>query len=129
MLSYPVLELLDVYGLLETKPAHGGAVYWEGRSESFKPIPEAPYYVLSNDSYMSGWGKSKGKINTCVVPCTNDAMARGVKAYIESREDQKYIRIVCNKPRTKSYVLYSIQLGWIDRAREYSNIKPEYRGY
>lgn len=100
--------------------------FWNGRTESFEPIPDAPVYVLSNDKCMSGWGKARGKINTCVVPCSSVDMARAIVAYVESRTEQKYIRLRYSKPQTRSHVLYSLQLGWIERAVEYSTSKREY---
>ena len=99
---------------------------WNGKTESMESIPEAPYYVLSNDKCMSGWGMARSKINMCVVPCNSREMAEAVKSYVQTRPEQKYIRIVCNPPRTKSPILYSLCLGWIERAREHSNLRPEY---
>lgn len=71
-------------------------------------IPNAKYYVLSNDRFMSGWGPARGMINTVVLPCDSWNEARYVRDYADSRGDQKYVRIVCNKPRMKSHVLYSL---------------------
>lgn len=74
-------------------------------------IPDAPIYVLSNDSFMSGWGESQGKINTCVVPCASLEEANDVIRYIESRSDQKYIRLAQNKPQPRHRKL-SLMLSW-----------------
>lgn len=121
------------------------AKYWNSGKDCFESIPEAPYYVLSNDSFMSGWGKAADRvkrspmapgltlctrqrtINTCVVPCTSLVMAIAVEAYVQTRTEQKYVRIVGNRPRSKAHVIYSLQSGWIDRAREHSNVRAEYK--
>jgi len=73
--------------------------YFDSQKEVFKSIPNAPYYVLSNDSFMSGWGYARDKINTCVVPCQTHNQARRVMRYISLREDQKRIRIINKKPK------------------------------
>jgi hypothetical protein len=64
-------------------------------------IPDAPYYVLSNDSFMSGWGCANGKINTIILTCADMTEAQDVAAYAQSRGDQKYVRIVNNKPKLR----------------------------
>jgi len=71
-------------------------------------IPDAPYYVLSNDSFMSGWGYAAGMINTVVLPCETWEEARIVERNAKARGDQKYVRIVTQKPRMKAHVLYSL---------------------
>jgi len=65
-------------------------------------IPDAPCYVLSNDRFMSGWGYSKGKINTLIFPCESWEEAQHVKDYAESRTDQNRVRVVYDKPRLKN---------------------------
>lgn len=87
--------------------------YYDSSKNEFLPIPKAKCYVLSNDSFMSGWGYAKNKINTVVVPCESLEQAKKVEKYVESRSDQKYIRITTNKPRTKQHVLYSLELEWL----------------
>lgn len=103
-------------------------MYWDGREDKFKPIPDATCYVLSNDKFMSNrrYTPAEGKTNTCVVPCSSLEMANAVKAYVETRSEQKYIRIVSNKPRSKPHVIYSLVLGWIDRARDYSTVRNDF---
>lgn len=63
-------------------------------------IPDAPYYVLSND-----------REDTCVVPCASIWEANEVVGYIERRKDQKYIRIAYTKPRPRGRKL-SLLLPW-----------------
>ena len=91
--------------------------YFNSTEGKYYFIPDAPYYVLSNDSFMSGWGHAKDSINTCVVPCETYEQAEKVEEYARSRNDQKYIRIVTNKPRKKDHVLYSLVPGWIKMAK------------
>lgn len=71
-------------------------------------IPAAAWYVLSNDSFLSGWGPAEGKINTVVAPCKDLNEAKRVAEYARSRSDQKRVRIVGNKPRIKNHVVYSL---------------------
>ena len=105
--------------------------YWNGKTESFIKIPAAVCYVLSNDKCMSYWrhSPSEGKINTCVVPCSSPEMARAVKEYVESRSEQKYIRVVYTMPRNKEHVIYSLVPGWVERAREYNFVRREYQNW
>ena len=91
------------------------AKYFDGRANILMDIPKSKWYVLSNDKFMSGWGHAESKVNTCVVPCESHDQALQVIDYVESRGDQKYIRLVFNPPRAKQHVLYSLQLGWLKR--------------
>jgi hypothetical protein len=120
---------VPVYAIDNAAGNIGGIImseYWDGREDKFKPIPDAACYVLSNDSFFSYTGRAEGKVNTCIVPCKSTEMAYAVKAYVETRKEQKYIRIVCNKPRAKNHVIYSLVLGWIDRARDYSTVRNDH---
>ncbi len=83
-------------------------------------IPAAPCYVLSNDSFMSGWGPAKGKINTLILPCRSFAEAEIVAQNARNRTDQKRVRIVGNKPRIQSHVYYSLH-DRTDYSRWYEN--------
>lgn len=71
-------------------------------------IPDAPFYVLSNDSFMSGWGQAERKTNTIILPCESYEEAETVQATAQDRGDQKNVRIVGNKPRLRPGVLYSL---------------------
>ena len=71
-------------------------------------IPDAPFYVLSNDAFMSGWGPAEGKTNTIILPCESYEEAETVEATAKDRGDQKNVRIVANKPRLRPGVLYSL---------------------
>jgi len=92
----------------------------EKRSE----IPTYPLYVLSNDTFMSGWGPCGDgmvahierraprifKTNTIILPCETLEEAEAVAKYARSRSEQKRVRIVTNKPKVHSGVVYSLML-------------------
>lgn len=71
-------------------------------------IPDAPFYVLSNDSFMSGWGQAEHAINTVILPCESYSEAQIVADYAESRSEQRRVRIVANKPRLQPGHVYSL---------------------
>jgi len=73
-----------------------------------KNFPNAPFYVLANDKFLSGWGPAKGKVNTVVLPCATLAEAETVEKNAKNRSDMKFVRIVSNKPRMKQGVMYSL---------------------
>ncbi len=87
--------------------------YYDSGSQTLKPIPDAPYYVTSHDSFMSGWGMAEGKVNICVRPCKDLEEADRVVRYTENRNDQKRIKITTRKPPTKRGTLYSL-VSWGD---------------
>jgi len=86
--------------------------YFDSKDNTFKPIPDAKWYVVSEDKFMSGWGRAIDKKNLCVIPCDDLAEAERVETYIQSRAEQKRIRIVAKKPKTKPNVIYSLLLEW-----------------
>ena len=75
-------------------------------------LPAAAFYVTARDTFMSGWGKSKGRDNLVILPCETFAEAEGVSDYARSRSDMADVRILWNKPslsRAKSgYWTYSL---------------------
>jgi len=77
-------------------------------------IPKADFYVVSTDSFMSGWGYSQGKDNICVVPCNHEEVDK-VYNYVLSRNDQKRVRINTAKPRNRGNWLISNLSEWKDR--------------
>jgi hypothetical protein len=91
------------------------AKYWSSKEEKYLPIPKAAWYVLSNDSFMSGWGYAKGKINTCVVPCLSYHQAMIVRDYVLSRKDQKRVRIA-QRIKSRPHVMYSLCMGWLNNS-------------
>ena len=90
-------------------------VYYDSTEQTYKDLPKAPYYVLSNDKFFSGWGNAAGKTNTCVVPCPDYETAERVEAYVRTRTEQNWIRINTCHPRNKDHVVYSLVLGWLDK--------------
>ncbi len=91
--------------------------YYDSNTHTQIAIPKAEYYVLSNDSFMSGWGQSRNPINICVVPCDTYEEAERVERYVRTRSEQKRVRIA-SSVHPKAHVLYSLVLGWKDRANE-----------
>jgi hypothetical protein len=73
-------------------------------------IPDAPYYVLANDTFMSGWGPAQGKTNTVILPCQSWSEAQYVESYATfQRTDMQRVRIVVHKPRLNNAThLYSL---------------------
>lgn len=66
--------------------------------KSKKEIPDAPYYVCSTDTFMSGWGKAEGLINRLIFPCRDYDEALVVAQNATDRRDQKQVRINSQKP-------------------------------
>ena len=64
-------------------------------------ISDAPFYVLCNDSFMSGCGHAAGEINTLIFPCESHDQALIVEQNARNRSDMRYVRVVANKPRLK----------------------------
>jgi len=81
-----------------------------------REIGNKAYYVTMTDSFMSGWGKAKGKTNKYVIGCDTHKQANTVAKNAKKRSEMKYVNICLNKPRYKkdgyiiSYTTYS-QLG------------------
>lgn len=73
-----------------------------------KDIPDAKYYVLANDPFLSGWGEAEGKTNTIILPCRDYYEAAPVQSHAQSRGDMKRVRIVSSKPRLSNGVYYSL---------------------
>jgi hypothetical protein len=89
-------------------------------------IPAARFYVLSNDRFMSGWGKARNMINTIVLPCRSYEEAEAVARYAKSREEQYRVRIVSRKPTLRRGVLYSV----VEKPDDYSlwySLSPDFR--
>jgi hypothetical protein len=71
-------------------------------------IPNAPFYVMCNDKFMSGWGEAKNARNTIILPCQSYEQAEIVERNAQDRPEQKNVRIVSNKPRFRPGVVYSL---------------------
>jgi len=74
------------------------------------------YYVTATDSFLSGWGKSKDKINKIVVECYSYEVARKVYDKLKDRADMKYVNICNTKPyysKDRYYVSNTTPSKWI----------------
>jgi D-alanyl-D-alanine carboxypeptidase len=80
-----------------------------------RPIPEAPYYVVSMDRVLSNWDNtpSEGKANYTVTPCATRAEADRVQAYATSRSDTYFPRVVASPPINRPHIVYSLVTGWV----------------
>ena len=56
------------------------------------------WYVTTTDTFMSGWGRAKGKKNKLVFICNGLEEAKIVADNASYRTDQKYINIRSTKP-------------------------------
>jgi hypothetical protein len=75
---------------------------------SAKEIPNAPFYVMSNDSHFSGWGPAAGRINTLILPCYSVEELEVVLRNVEDRPEQKYVRTLTKKPTIRGAVYYNL---------------------
>jgi len=82
-------------------------------------IPAAPYYVLSDDSFMSDWGEAEGRVNTIILPATDRDEAEVVAANARNRDEQRNVRILDRTPALSSGVIYSL-MDKADAARWYT---------
>ena len=94
-------------------------------------IPAAHCYVLTNDRFMSGWGEARDKTNTIILPCESLEQAEIVVRNCSDRSEQQNIRIVWNKPRLRTNVVYSLLTAqgspyWFDTSRPFRHeeVKP-----
>src|SRR5512138_1255677 len=71
-------------------------------------IPDAPYYVLANDSFLSNWGTAAGKTNTVILPCKSYDEAEIVAANAKARSEMRRVRIAYLKPKLSSHIIYSL---------------------
>ena len=62
-------------------------------------IPDAPFYVTTTDTFMSGWGPAENLTNRLILPCDSMREAEFVYSYAKSRNDQKNVRICTAKPQ------------------------------
>lgn len=60
------------------------------------------FYVTMIDTFMSGWGAAKGKINRLIFECETLEEAETVKENAENRTDMKNINILVDKPSYNS---------------------------
>ena len=68
---------------------------------------EKRYYVTMTDPIFSYEGKAEGKIAKYVYTCDSYEEAEIVRDNARGRGDQKYINVVCHKPRYNSSTHYT----------------------
>ena len=61
-------------------------------------VPDAPFYVTCIDTFMSGWGKAKGRANRLIFPCDSRQEAEIVYDNALGRTDQQDIIVTQAKP-------------------------------
>jgi hypothetical protein len=71
-------------------------------------IPAAPYYVLSDDAFMSDWGGAEGRVNTIILPASSREEAEIVATNARNRDEQRNVRILDRMPALSSGVVYSL---------------------
>lgn len=63
-----------------------------------KKIENKPWYVVTHDTFLSGWGKASNKSNVLVFGCDSLEEAEVVAENAKNRSDQKNVRINSQKP-------------------------------
>ena len=61
-------------------------------------MKKVKYYVTATDSFLSGWGMAKDKINKIVLECDSMSQAQTVLKNLKKRNEMKYVNICKNKP-------------------------------
>jgi hypothetical protein len=93
---------------------------------SIKQIPYSSYFVLTNDSFMSGWGHAQDRINTLIFSCDSLSEAEIVATNARNRTDQTYIRIISGHAlqhyRLRATHMYQLK----DKSSYPSWYKPNY---
>ena len=56
------------------------------------------YYVSMTDTFLSGWGYSKDRINKLIFKCDTLEEALIVEENAKNRTDQKYVNLCSRKP-------------------------------
>src|SRR3990167_3704605 len=103
-------------------------------------IPEAPYYVVMRDTFMSGWGKAENKHNILVFDADNLEEARIIRDNAKNREDMNFIRIQKHlsglaNDIENNYVQYKgkhnedAYLKWYEEGAFKKKTKEEYNGW
>ena len=72
-------------------------------------IPKAPYYVVMDDTFFSGWGPTEGKTATYINTCANYREAEIVADNARTRGDQKRVRITSGKPKLSRGHVYQVK--------------------
>ncbi len=89
-------------------------------------IPEATYYVLSDDAFMSDWGEAEGRVNTIILPASDRTEAEIVATNARNRDEQRNVRILDRKPALSSGVIYTL-MDKVNASRWYTagSFEPE----
>ena len=56
------------------------------------------YYVVMTDTFLSGWGGAKDKINKLILICTDKTQSEIVKDNAKNRTDMKHIKSYAEIP-------------------------------
>jgi len=56
------------------------------------------YWVTMTDTFMSGWGRAKGKKNKYVIKCNTYKQAETIACNAEKRSEMKHVNITSKKP-------------------------------
>jgi hypothetical protein len=75
-------------------------------------IPDAPFYVLANDTFFSNWPGLPFSKNVAVVPCETEKEWDETYNYMLTRPELCYVRQVVHRPRNKPDTSYSLVEGW-----------------
>jgi hypothetical protein len=69
--------------------------------------PYAKFYVSMTDTFMSGWGLAKGKINKYLVVCDTWEEAEIIQKNALLRPEMKFVNITLRKPNysRKRYIV------------------------
>lgn len=59
----------------------------------------AKFYVVTTDTFMSGWGKAEGKTNKLILPCESYEQAEIVEKNAKARQDQTNVSIRKTMPK------------------------------
>jgi len=71
-----------------------------------KPIEGGNYYVVSTDSFMSGWGRAEGKKNILICVCGDLHEARIVINTIKNRNEMSKPMLFTEPPEFNKELFY-----------------------
>ena len=71
-------------------------------------IPDAPFYVLMRDTFLSGWGQAEARDAFYIAVCHSKEEANAVAGNAKARDDQDKIRIVTEKPHIHREVRFAL---------------------
>tara|TARA_R110000765_G_scaffold199094_1_gene304698 strand:+ start:55 stop:366 length:312 start_codon:yes stop_codon:yes gene_type:complete len=61
-------------------------------------IPDARFYVVAHDTFMSGWGPAADKDNYLILPCNTRMEAQVVEENTRNRDEMRDIMVLDVKP-------------------------------